>query len=93
MRISERDDQFVAISDDGQEIGELNFHRINHNEIDAQTTQVDKAYRGQGVAEALLDALVEKAKEKGVTIYPTCSYVENKFNENPEKYADINSEA
>jgi len=93
MRIEERDEQFVAINDAGEEMGELTFKRINDNEIDAKSTRVDEDFRGQGVAGALLDALVEKAEAKNVKIYPTCSYVENKFNENPEKYEHVNSEA
>ena len=40
--------------------------------------------RGKGIAAALVDALIEDAREEGFTIVPQCPYVEALFRKNPE---------
>ena len=55
---------------------------------DLEHTIVDPAYGGQGLAGKLGDELVQKAREKGVKIVPTCSYALKTFEKNAE-YADV----
>lgn len=52
-------------------------------------TIVKRPYQGQGLAEKLLDTVVDEARKNEVKIIPTCSYVSRSFNENPEKYGDV----
>ena len=51
-------------------------------------TVVEEAFRGQGVAKALLDAAVSFARENGYKIRPVCSYAE-KVLRRDSQYNDI----
>lgn len=61
----------------------------NSNSVIVNRTFVDPSLRGQGVAEKLLAVLVEDMRQQGKKIIPQCSYVKNKFSQNPEKYSDV----
>ena len=50
----------------------------------ATHTIVPKPIGGRGIAAQLVRRLVSDAREKGFTIVPQCSYVEAKFDENPD---------
>jgi len=50
---------------------------------------VDPSLRGQGIAEKLVDAMVEEMKEQNKKIKPTCSYVVKLFQLKKEKYGFI----
>ncbi len=55
-------------------------------------TYVPEHLRGQGIAEALVERGVAYAREKGMTVVPTCSYVRRLFDRHPERYAAIRAE-
>jgi len=44
--------------------------------------------RGKGIAQALVEALIEDARAQGFTIVPSCSYVAAQFRRHPE-WADL----
>lgn len=50
----------------------------------ANHTGVPPAYRGQGIALALVKALVADARRAGAKILPRCSYVAAQFVKHPE---------
>jgi predicted GNAT family acetyltransferase len=50
----------------------------------ATHTVVPPPIGGRGYAGMLVERLVSDAREKGFKIVPQCSYVEKKFDENPE---------
>ncbi len=50
----------------------------------ADHTIVPPEIGGQGVAAALVDALVRDAQDQGFKIVPQCSYVEAQFRRHPE---------
>ena len=50
----------------------------------ATHTILPKEIGGRGVAAELVDRFVADAREKDFLIRPDCSYVEKKFDENPE---------
>ena len=54
----------------------------------ADHTYVPHEMRGQGVAQVLVEALVEDAREQGFKIVPQCSYVAALFRRHPE-WADL----
>ncbi len=85
--------KFIAHDDDGQKMGEIEYRPEGDARVEATHTRVNSAFRGRGIAERLLDALVAHARENKLTIIPTCSYVEAAFAKNPEKYANIAAEA
>lgn len=43
---------------------------------------------GQGVAQQLVDRVVEKARQDGLKIVPVCPYAKKRFLEH-EQYADV----
>lgn len=53
-------------------------------------TEVDPVYGGQGIAARLVDELVRAARERGVKIVPTCSYVLRQF-EKKREYSSVRS--
>ncbi|HWK41924.1 MAG TPA: GNAT family N-acetyltransferase [Croceibacterium sp.] len=54
----------------------------------ADHTFVPDEMRGQGIAQKLVDALIEDARAQGFTIVPQCSYVAAQFRRHPE-WADL----
>ena len=56
--------------------------------IIADHTGVPPQYRGQGIAEQLVKAAMEHARDTGGRIVPVCSYVVAQFRRHPE-WADL----
>ena len=72
---------------DGDE-AELTFAKIGNGRIIARHTGVPDRFRGQGIAQALVERLVADAREKGLRIVPSCSYVAAQFRRHPD-WADV----
>ncbi|MCT8388902.1 N-acetyltransferase [Leuconostoc holzapfelii] len=71
-------------------LAQITYSTINDGQTFAvNTTNVDPSLRGQGVAAALLDAVVDEARAKGMTVHPICSYARKAFFYNPAKYEEI----
>ncbi|MGO4728968.1 GNAT family N-acetyltransferase [Paenibacillus sp. 2KB_22] len=51
-------------------------------------TLVENAYRGQGLGDELIKAMVEYAREKGIKILPLCPFAKGRF-ERISEYADV----
>ena len=60
---------------DGRQAGEMTYQRLGANRILIDHTEVDPQLRGKGVARQLLDAAVAWARENGIKVNATCSYV------------------
>lgn len=56
-------------------------------------TFVDPSLRGQGIAEQLVDRVVEEMEKENKKIVAVCPYVVELFKRKPEKYQDINANA
>jgi predicted GNAT family acetyltransferase len=54
----------------------------------AEHTFTPPEARGKGIAQALVEALIEDARAEGFTIVPACSYVAAQFKRHPE-WADL----
>ncbi|MBA4536543.1 N-acetyltransferase [Bacillus aquiflavi] len=76
------------IKEQGEMIAEITYEPLNDEQIDVNHTYVSERLRGQGIAEQLVDHVVELAREEGKKIVPTCWYVEVRLNRN-EKYQDV----
>lgn len=68
---------------DGDE-AELTFVRVGDSEIVVDHTFVPPAWRGQGIAESLVQQVVEDARRQGFKIKPVCPYVVAAFRRHPE---------
>ena len=80
------EDRSVAIDEAGKEVGECTvtthpkYWSIDH-------TYVNPNNRGQGIAQGLLEAVVEAAKKAGVKLQPVCPYAVKTFQEKAEYQA------
>lgn len=83
---------FLALDDDGNKIGEIEYSPGTKT-IVAVHTWTDDCHRGKGIAGKLLDAMVAFAAENDLKIHPVCSYVVHIFTMYPEKYAHVRSSA
>ncbi|WP_311482367.1 GNAT family N-acetyltransferase [uncultured Anaerococcus sp.] len=88
IKINPEESRVEAI-DDGKIIG-LCEYKIKGHVLDVYHTEVDSAYGGRGLAKKLLDQVVAYARAENKKIYPTCSYVEKKFDED-RHYRDVDA--
>ncbi|HEY4202339.1 MAG TPA: GNAT family N-acetyltransferase [Devosiaceae bacterium] len=63
---------------------EMTYRRLDANTIAIDHTGVPPEYRGQGIAERLVNAGIADAREQGFKIKPYCSYVTAQFRRHPE---------
>ncbi len=72
----------------GQE-SRLTFVRVGQGHIIADHTFVPVPYRGDGVAERLVETLIAGARERGDRITPTCWYVADEFERHRPDWDDV----
>ncbi len=63
---------------------ELTLSVLTPERVIADHTYVPDALRGQGLAEALLDALLADARAQGFTIVPLCPFVAGQARRHPK---------
>ncbi|WP_311491964.1 GNAT family N-acetyltransferase [uncultured Anaerococcus sp.] len=88
IKINKEKSRAEAIEDD--KIIGLCEYKIKDGIIDIYHTEVDKAYGGKGLAGKLMDEVVGFARSEKKKIYPTCSYVAKKFDEDSQ-YEDVDA--
>lgn len=89
----EKDQHEAQAYDGDNKIGYCQYEEKIDSTWAITHTVVDKEYGGQGIAEQLLDEVCDQARQGYVKILPICSYAVKKFDENPEKYGDIDARA
>lgn len=72
-----------------QLVAEITFVPQGDDKWAIDHTFVDTSLRGQGVAEQLVDRVVEEAKKEGKKLVAECPYVETLFSRKREKYQNI----
>ena len=65
-------------------VGRLTWKKREEGVRVADHTLVPEEIGGRGVAGALVKALIADARENNFKIVPQCSYVEAKFDKNPD---------
>lgn len=78
--IYKEDPERFYILDNDKEIAEMTFSRIGQDKATINHTFVDSSYRGQGLADKLLDLTVKKLTEEHREIIPICSFAAKKLN-------------
>lgn len=68
--------------------GEITFTHRGPNIISADHTGIPEALNGKGVAKALLDFMLNDAREHGFRIIPICPFVRGQYAKHPE-WADL----
>ena len=83
MEIKKEKNRFVLV-DSNREIGEITYFFDQKNNLVVDHTGVNPAYRGQGLAQKLVEAVLKMAEEENLKIIPICPYVLAYFQNHPE---------
>ena len=79
-----RNGRYVARIDGIEGEGEITFTHRGPGVISADHTGVPESMGGKGVARALLDYMLEDARNAGFRIIPICPYVRGQYARHPE---------
>lgn len=74
-RIYSLDDENIIVAEICFEEKENNLYNINH-------TFVDKKFRGQGIAQKLVEMAVKEIKNRGGKVQASCSYAKHYLEKN-----------
>lgn len=77
-----------TMSEDGKEIGTMQYRWLNKSKFDIFSTEVDKEYQNDGNATELLNEAVKYARDNQKKISATCSFAKDKFETN-SVYNDV----
>lgn len=83
-----REDGRFYLGDPGSPQAEITFVPVGQDRWSVNHTYVEGSLRGQGMAEKLLDAVADLARQEGKKLAATCSYARKQFDTN-EKYRDV----
>jgi uncharacterized protein len=87
--VFENNDRGAFVVDENDErVAEMVFARNGTNLI-IYHTQVSEKLKGKGTAGALLERMVNFAREENLQVVPLCPYVLAQFKRHPERYEDI----
>ncbi|SFC55945.1 hypothetical protein SAMN04488102_11062 [Alkalibacterium subtropicum] len=89
MEFTKGDNRFYK-KDEDKLVAEITYVPKGED-VDVNHTFVDPSLRGHGIAEKLVDRVVEEMEKEGKKIIPSCPYVGKLFERKPEKYGHIHS--
>lgn len=91
MEFTKGENKFFHQNDEGEEIAVITYKPSEDSDdvVEADHTFVDPSLRGQGIAEQLVERLVEEMEDEGKKIKPVCPYVVKLFDRKPDKYDHI----
>lgn len=84
----EAENRFYVTNEKGEEIAEITFRYGENQRVSVNHTYVNPDYRGQQIAEKLVDLVVTRLRKEGCKIVPTCSYVAKRMSR-VEAYQDM----
>lgn len=74
--------------DDERVAGAITFSKAGENRIILDHTEVDDAYKGQGVGKIILLEIIEEARKSETKILPLCPFTKAFFDKNVD-YRDV----
>ena len=80
--------KYSILMPNGQE-SRLTFSRISAEHIIADHTFVPVPYRGQGIAERMVERLIADSRAAGANITPTCCFVADEFARHSPAWDDV----
>lgn len=83
-----RGGRYYKVMPNGEE-AKITFVHAGPGHIIADHTFVPVPYRGDGVAEALVERLIAEARAAGNKVTPTCWYVADEFKRNAPAWDDV----
>ncbi|ASV67844.1 GNAT family N-acetyltransferase [Cytobacillus sp. FSL W7-1323] len=84
MEIKKASNRHYGIDDSGKEQGEVTFSERNDHTIVIDHTYVEEEARGTGLAEQLVDSVVQEVKSQNKKIVPACPFVAALFKKKAE---------
>ena len=75
---------------DGEVVG-LADYRLSGQTMEITHTETDAGHQGQGIAGQVVRTALDDAREKGLSVIPTCPYAEKWISEHPD-YQDLLAE-
>lgn len=75
------------ITSDGKDAGYAEYE-LADGDIEFTHTVIDDAFGGQGVGSTLVRFALDQARERGLTVTPTCDFVKGYIDKHDE-YADL----
>ncbi|WP_297282287.1 GNAT family N-acetyltransferase [uncultured Anaerococcus sp.] len=91
IRFNKDEHEAQAFDNDENKVGYCQYDEKIESTWAITHTVVDKSHQGEGLAEKLLDEVCDNARKEGVKIIPICSYAVKKFDEQAEKYGDLDA--
>jgi uncharacterized protein len=76
------------VEESGEKLAEITFYKSGDNEITVDHTIVSDKLRGQKVGNALVEKVIELAREENQKIVPVCTFVQKQFEKNSD-YKDV----
>lgn len=85
MKLSQEPGRFYHTNTSGKLLAEITFEPTpNEAALIIEHTYVDPSLRGQGVAQQLIQAVIQLANQHKQQIVPVCSYAASYFERHPE---------
>ncbi|WP_168119476.1 N-acetyltransferase [Paenibacillus sp. HB172176] len=81
-------DAFVVAELDGQVVGCGSLTRLGDNLVEIRSLGMNDGYKGLGIGSKLVECLMEKAKEQGITKVMALTYADSFFEKNGFQVVD-----
>ncbi|MHA6261208.1 GNAT family N-acetyltransferase [Sporosarcina sp. CAU 1771] len=88
VEFSVGENRFYLENEEKELIAEITFTKPNDDFFIIDHTFVDDSLRGKGIAQALVNEVVTKAREENMKIIPLCPFAKLEF-EKKKEYADV----
>lgn len=75
---------YFKASDSDREAGRMTYSWAGKDKFIIDHTEVDPAFKGQGVGKVLLDAAVAYARENHLKVIPLCPFAKSQFDRRAE---------
>lgn len=84
MNFKQDENRIFLTDPEGKTIAEVRIPEKEPGVRDIERTFVDDSLRGQGIADQLLHAVVDRLQQEGKKAIPSCSYAVKWFGNHPE---------
>lgn len=85
--IQQEENRFF-VETDGERLAEITYKNSGEKQITIDHTYVSEKLRGQKVGNALVEKVVEFARQENLRITPECSFAKKEFDKN-KHYEDV----
>ena len=84
MTFSFQKERITAVSPDGVSMGYITFPRVRAGLVNINQLTVFPAFRGQGLEDAMMEAVLAHLEKSGLKAALTCPYAQQYVEKNPQ---------